>query len=136
MTIPRRASCWLEALIPSETSAPILSGKTALPKAGKPRPARSARTPAPPGTRQNARSQVELGMWRGQAWRGRSGQAFGLGELGVMMHGTTANSLAASYHGPPGSPGRQSKAPRKELLAGPGPGPGANAMPLTNEPAA
>jgi hypothetical protein len=74
-------------------------------------------------------------MWRGQAWRGRGGQAFGLGELGVM-EGTTANSLAASHHGPPGWPGRQRKAPREGLLADPGPGPGANASTLTNEPAA
>ena len=39
-------------------------------------------------------------MWRGQAWRGRAGQAVGLGEPGVA-DGTTANSIAASYHGPP-----------------------------------
>ena len=52
------------------------------------------------------------------------------------MKGTTANSLAASYYGPPGWPGRQGKAPRKELLADPGPGPGADASTLTNEPAA
>ena len=51
------------------------------------------------GTLRNARSQVELEMWRGQAWRGRAGQAFELGEPGVV-DGTTANSLAASYRGP------------------------------------
>jgi hypothetical protein len=86
---------------PSEISAPILNGKTAPSKTGEPCPVRSARTTAPLGTRRNTRSQIELGMWRGQAWRGRARQAFGLGELGVM-EGTTANSLAASYHEPPG----------------------------------
>ena len=38
-------------------------------------------------------------MWRDEAWRGRAGQAFELGEPGVV-DGTTANSLAASYRGP------------------------------------
>jgi hypothetical protein len=38
-------------------------------------------------------------MWRGQARRGRAGQAFQLGEPGVA-DGTTANSLAADRHGP------------------------------------
>src|SRR6266542_1363448 len=38
-------------------------------------------------------------MWCDEAWRGRAGQAFELGELGVV-DGTTANSLAASYRGP------------------------------------
>ena len=38
-------------------------------------------------------------MWRDEAWRGRAGQAFKLGEPGVV-DGTTANSLAASYRGP------------------------------------
>src|SRR5271156_6482911 len=53
-------------------------------------------------------------MWRDEARRGRAGQAFYLGEPGVV-EGTTANSLAASYHVPrqdgqvaktnPGTPG-------------------------------
>ena len=53
-------------------------------------------------------------MWRDEAWRRRAGQAFRLGEQGVV-DGTTANSLAASYRGPrqdgqvaktnPGAPG-------------------------------
>ncbi len=38
-------------------------------------------------------------MWHGRAWRGRAGQAFGLGEPGVL-DGTTANPLAASCRGP------------------------------------
>ena len=38
-------------------------------------------------------------MWRDEAWRGRAGQAVKLGEPGVV-DGTTANPLAASYHGP------------------------------------
>jgi len=53
-------------------------------------------------------------MWHDEARRGRAGQAFKLGEPGVM-NGTTANSLATSYRGPrqdgqvaktnPGAPG-------------------------------
>ena len=38
-------------------------------------------------------------MWRDEAWRRRAGQAFMLGEQGVV-DGTTANSLVASYRGP------------------------------------
>jgi hypothetical protein len=38
-------------------------------------------------------------MWRGEARRGRAGQAFEFGEPGVV-DGATANSLAADYHGP------------------------------------
>ena len=38
-------------------------------------------------------------MWRGDAWRGRTGQAFELCEPGVVV-GTTANSLAADCRGP------------------------------------
>ena len=38
-------------------------------------------------------------MCRGEAWRGRAGQAFELGEPGVA-DGTTANSLAADCRGP------------------------------------
>jgi hypothetical protein len=53
-------------------------------------------------------------MWRDEAGRGRAGQAFKLGEPGVV-DGTTANSIAASHRGPrqdgqvaktnPGAPG-------------------------------
>ncbi len=53
-------------------------------------------------------------MWRDETWRGRAGQAFKLGEPGVVDR-TTANSLVASYRGPrqdgqvaktnPGAPG-------------------------------
>ena len=38
-------------------------------------------------------------MWRDKAWRGRAGQAFELGEPGVV-DGATANSLAADRRGP------------------------------------
>jgi hypothetical protein len=38
-------------------------------------------------------------MWRDEAWRKRAGQAFKLGEPGVV-NGTTANSLFANYRGP------------------------------------
>jgi hypothetical protein len=58
-----------------------------------------ARAPTPLGTLRNTRSQVQLSMWRGQAWRGRAGQAFAFGELGVPA-GTTANSLVADRRGP------------------------------------
>lgn len=50
-----------------------------------------AHTSAPLGTLLNARSQGGPGIWRGQAWHGRAGQAFELREPGVM-DGTTANS--------------------------------------------
>jgi hypothetical protein len=39
-------------------------------------------------------------MGRGEAWRGRAGQAFELGEPSVV-DGTTARSLAADRRGPP-----------------------------------
>jgi hypothetical protein len=58
-----------------------------------------ARTPAQLGTLLSARSEVGHEVWRVRAWRGRAGQAFKLGEPGVV-DGTTANSLAASYRGP------------------------------------
>jgi hypothetical protein len=58
-----------------------------------------ARTPALLGTLLIARSEVEHGMWRDEAWRGRAGQAFEFGEPGVA-DGTTANSLAASCRVP------------------------------------
>jgi hypothetical protein len=58
-----------------------------------------AHTPAQLGTLLSARSEVDHGIWRDEARRGRAGQAFKLGEPGVV-DGTTANSLAASYRGP------------------------------------
>ena len=60
---------------------------------------RSARTPASLGTLFKTRSGVGGMMWRDEARRGRAGQAFKLGEPGVV-DGTTADSLAASYRGP------------------------------------
>ena len=51
------------------------------------------------GTRSKARRSVGLTMCRGEARRGRAGQAFELGEPGVA-DGTTANSLAADCRGP------------------------------------
>ena len=74
-------------------------------------------------------------MWRDEAWRGRAGQLFKLGEPGVV-DGTTANSLVASYRGPrqdgqvaktnPGAPGCL-RILNQSL---------GHASPLTNEPAA
>ena len=95
----------------------------------------SARVAAPLGTLLIARSELGPKMWRDEARRGRAGQAFKLGEPGVV-DGTTANSLAASYRGPrqDGQVGRRIR--RGRTLANPGPGPEANASPLTNEPAA
>ena len=55
-----------------------------------------ARTPAQLGTLLRARSEVDHGMWRDEAWRGRAGQAFKLGEP-CVADGTTANSIAGSY---------------------------------------
>ena len=75
-------------------------------------------------------------MWRGEAWRGRAGQAFELGEPGVA-DGTTANSLAADRRGPrQDDQVAKTKLLRRELLADSGPEPGANASPLFKEPAA
>jgi hypothetical protein len=51
-------------------------------------------------------------MWRGQARRGRAGQAFELGEPSVLDR-TTANSLAARYH----EPQQDSQATKAKLLA-------------------
>ena len=51
------------------------------------------------GTRSKARRSVGLTMCRGEAWRGRAGQAFELGEPGVA-DGTTADSLATGCRGP------------------------------------
>src|ERR1022692_2976638 len=51
-------------------------------------------------------------MWRGQARRGRAGQAFELGEPSVL-DGTPANSLAARYH----EPQQDSQATKAKLLA-------------------
>jgi len=56
------------------------------------------RTQAPLGTLQNTRSQMELSMWRGEAWHGRAGQAFELAELGVR-DGATAKSLPRTATG-------------------------------------
>ena len=74
-------------------------------------------------------------MWRNEAWRRRAGQAFRLGEQGVV-DGTTTNSLEAGYRVPrqdgqvaktnPGAPGCL-----RILDQGLG-----YASPLTNEPAA
>jgi hypothetical protein len=94
-----------------------------------------ARTSAQLGTRRSARSEIGGEMWRDEAWRGRAGQAFKLGELGVV-NGTTANSLFASYRGPR----QDGQVAKTKFLArnclrvldqGLG-----HASPLTNEPAA
>ena len=95
----------------------------------------SARTPAQLGTLLSSRSEVDHGMWRDEAWRGRAGQAFELGEPGVV-DGTTANSLAASYRGPrqDGQVAKTKFLARNCLrILDQGLG---HASPLTNEPAA
>ena len=58
----------------------------------------SARTPASLGTLREARSQIEPGIWRGEAWNGRDGQAFALVECGVVDR-ATANSLLRTITG-------------------------------------
>jgi hypothetical protein len=60
---------------------------------------RLAHAATPLGTRSNAWSEFGSKLWRGAAWRGRAGQAFVLGEPGVV-DGTTADSLAADRRGP------------------------------------
>jgi len=77
---------------PSGKLESVLSRKTETLKGGELSGGRSARTPALLGTQGNARSQVELGMWRGRARRGRAGQAFKLGGPDVA-DGTTANFI-------------------------------------------
>ena len=108
-----RGRCWLPSLReyssassdfgvnlgPSRSSAPVSSTRAAPRGLSEPCPARWAHTTAPLGTLQSARSEVERRMWRDRAWRGRAGQAFELGELGVG-DGATANSLAADRRGP------------------------------------
>jgi hypothetical protein len=84
---------------PSKNLEPILSRKTEPPRGGWACPVGRAHKAAPLGTLQNTRSQVELGMWRGQSWCGRAGQAFELGELGLVGR-ATADSLAADRRGP------------------------------------
>jgi len=61
---------------PSGKLESVLSRKTETLKGGELSGGRSARTPALLSTQGNARSQVEVGMWRGRARRGRVGQAF------------------------------------------------------------
>ena len=58
-----------------------------------------AHTTTPLGTLRNARSQVELGMWRGRAWRRRAGQAFELSER-TWRTGPPPSSFAAGCRGP------------------------------------
>ena len=65
----------------SRTAAPWVAGELCS--------GSEARTTTPLGTMRNARSQVELGMWRGRAWRRRAGQAFKLSGPDVA-DGTTA----------------------------------------------
>src|SRR5271157_3846343 len=71
---------------------PVVIGKAEPLASGERGAGRSARTPSLLGTLRNARSQVELGMWRGRARRGRAGQAFELGGPDVV-DGTTAKFI-------------------------------------------
>ncbi len=50
-----------------------------------------AHTLSPLGTVRKTRSQIEPGVWRGQAWHGRASEAFELVEFGVLDR-ATANS--------------------------------------------
>jgi hypothetical protein len=84
---------------------------------------KSVRTTAPLGTLLSARSEVNHGMWRAQAWRGRAGQAFKLGEPGVMDRDHRQFARRELPRAATGWPGRQVEVPREELLASPGPGP-------------
>jgi len=81
------------------------------------------RTQAPLGTLQNTRSQMELSMWRGEAWHGRAGQAFELFEPGVI-DGATANSSPQTTTGHFRMTRASRRSPYAELLADSGSGPG------------
>jgi hypothetical protein len=98
--------------VPSENSEPFLSTMTEPLELDRRGALSSARTTALLGALLSARSEVGRGMWRGRAWRGRAGQAFELGVLGVA-NGTTANSLATGCHGPP----QDGQAAKAKLLA-------------------
>ena len=87
-------------------------GRSASWRAGMAR-STGARTPALLGTLLSARSEVGPGCGVAEAWRGRAGQAFELGEPGVV-DGTTANSLAADRRGPR----QDDQAAKTKLLAG------------------
>jgi hypothetical protein len=80
----------------SRASSERIDGATSTRREGA---LRTARTQAQLGTLLNARSEVGGKIWHDEAWRGRAGQAFELGEPGVV-DGTTAYSLAASDRGP------------------------------------
>jgi hypothetical protein len=98
---------------PSKRTAPVSSTRAAPRGLSEPCPARWAHTTAPLGTLQSARSDVKGRMWRERAWRGRAGQVFELGELGVG-NGATASSLAADRRGPP----QDDQAVKTKLLKG------------------
>jgi alpha-D-ribose 1-methylphosphonate 5-triphosphate synthase subunit PhnG len=76
-----------------------------------------AHTTTPLGTLQNARSQVELGMWRCRARRGRAGQAFKLGGPDVTGGATAKFIRRGLSRAATGWPGCQDEAPEAELLA-------------------
>ena len=81
-----------------EISASFEQEKSAT-EAGQPYPGREARAATSLGTLRNARSHVELGLWRGRAWRRRAGQAFELGER-TWRTGPPPSSFAAGGRGP------------------------------------
>ena len=75
-------------------------------------------------------------MGRGQAGRGRAGQAFALGEPGVA-DGTTANSLVVDRHAPqPDGQTGKSKLLARSCLRIPVQSLRANASPRIKEPTA
>ena len=81
-----------------EISASFEQEKSAT-EAGQPYPGREARAATSLGTLRNARSHVELGLWRGRAWRRRAGQAFELGKR-TWRTGPPPSSFAAGGRGP------------------------------------
>ncbi len=68
----------------------------------------SARAPTSLGTLRKTRSHIEPGIWRGQAWHGRAGQAFELVESGV---GTGPPPIPR--RGPPRATNRMTRPPRR-----------------------
>ena len=107
-------------------SAPVSIRRAAPVETGNARAVKPAHTSTILGTRSKARRSVGSTMCRGEARRGRAGQAFELGEPGVA-DGTTANSLAADCRGPRQDDQTVKTKPlARGLLADSGPGPGAN----------
>jgi hypothetical protein len=74
----------MDSISISKTAARLVAGRGGV---------RSARTPTSLGTLRIARSQMEPGIWCGEAGHGRAGQAFELAESGVVDRATANSSL-------------------------------------------